>query len=70
MIPGPYIFQRPFLRGLFLAGLMYRGRFAFQNRSIVVGRKFITIALFYFVFEGKFQVQALKGAYIRRGDLS
>ena len=49
---------------------MYRGRFAFQNRSIVVGRKFITIALFYFVFEGKFQVQAPKGAYIRRGDLS
>ena len=49
---------------------MYRGRFAFQNRSIVVGRKFITIALFYLVFEGKFQVQAPKGAYIRRSDLS
>ena len=70
MIPGAYIFQTPFLRGLILEGLMYRGRFAFQNRSIVVGRKFITIALFYFVFEGKFQVQAPKGAYIRRSDLS
>ena len=26
-------------------------------------------ALFYFVFKGKFQVQAPRGAYIRRGDL-
>ena len=34
-----------------------------------MGRKFIIFALFYFVFEGKFQVQAPKGAYIRRGDL-
>ena len=30
--PGAYIFQRPFLRGLFLKGLMYGGKFAFQNR--------------------------------------
>ena len=30
--PGAYIFQRPFLRGLFLEGLIYRGKFAFQNR--------------------------------------
>ena len=29
--PGAYIFQRPFLRGLFLEGLMYGGKFAFQN---------------------------------------
>ena len=27
-------------------------------------------ALFYFVFEGKFQEQALRGAYIRRSDLT
>ena len=27
-------------------------------------------ALFYFVFDGKFQVQAPQGAYIRRGDLT
>ena len=26
--------------------------------------------MFYFVFEGKFQVQAPLGAYIRRGDLT
>ena len=30
--PGAYIFQRPFLRGLFLEGLMYGRKFAFQNQ--------------------------------------
>ena len=70
--PGDYILQRPFLRGLFLEVLMYGGKFAFQNRlgQLVVGRKFTIFALFYFVFEGKFQVQAPRGAYIRRGDLT
>ena len=34
-----------------------------------MGRKFTSFALFYFVFEGKFQEQAPRGAYIRRGDL-
>ena len=33
-------------------------------------RKFTIFALFYFVFEGKFQVQAPRGACIRRGDLT
>ena len=27
--PGTYIFQRPFLRGLFLEGLIFGGKFAF-----------------------------------------
>ena len=35
-----------------------------------MGKKFTVFALFYFVFEGKFQVQAPRGAYIRRGDLT
>ena len=35
-----------------------------------MGRKFTIFALFYFVFEGKFQVQATRGAFIRRGDLT
>ena len=30
--PGAYIFQRPFLRGLFLEGLIYGGKFGCQNR--------------------------------------
>ena len=38
--------------------------------SLKVGSKFAIFALFYFVFEGKFQVQAPRGAYIRRSDLT
>ena len=51
---------------------MYGGKFAFQNRlrQLVVGKKFTMSALFYFVFDGRFQVQAPRGAYIRRGDLT
>ena len=30
--PGAYIFQSPFLRGLFLEGLIFGGKFALQNR--------------------------------------
>ena len=30
--PGDFIFQRPFLRGLYSEGLIYGGKFAFQNR--------------------------------------
>ena len=30
--PGAYIFQRPFLRGLYAEGLIYGGKFAFQTR--------------------------------------
>ena len=35
-----------------------------------MGRKFTTFVLFYFVFEGKFQVQAPRGAYIWKDDLT
>ena len=51
---------------------MYGGKFAFQNRlgQLVVGRKFTIFALFYFVCEGQFQVQAPLGAYVRRGNLT
>ena len=40
------------------------------NWAIVVGRKFTIFALFYFVFEGKFQVQTPQGAFIQRGNLT
>ena len=51
---------------------MYGGKFAFQIRLgwLAVGRKFTIFTLLYFVFEGKFQVQAPRGAYIWRGDLT
>ena len=29
--PWAFIFQRPFLRGLFLEGIIYGGKFSFQN---------------------------------------
>ena len=35
-----------------------------------MGRKFTIFAFCCFVFEGKFPVQALREAYIRRGDLT
>ena len=41
-------------------------------KTLIVGRKFTVFALFYFVFEGNFQVQPPPGggAYIWRGDLT
>ena len=45
-------------------------RFKIDWASLIVGRKFTLFALFYFVFEGNFQVQASGGAYIWRGDLT
>ena len=38
--------------------------------SLIVGEKFTVFALFYFAFEGNFQVQASGGAYIWRGLFS
>ena len=43
-------------------------RFIINWASLIVGRKFTFFALFYFVFEDNFQVQAPRGAYIWRGD--
>ena len=45
-------------------------RFKIDWASLINRRKFIVFALFYFVFEGNFQVQAPRGAYICRGDLT
>ena len=70
---GAYIFQRPFLRSLYSEGLIYRGKFAFQNRdwaSLIVGSKFNVFALFYFAFESNFPSTSPWRAYIWRGDLT
>ena len=45
-------------------------RFKIDWASLIVGSKFTVFALFYFVFEAIFQVQAPRGAYIWRGDLT
>ena len=44
-------------------------RFKIDWASLIAGRKLTVFTLFYFVFEGNFQVQAPRGAYIWRGDL-
>ena len=67
--PGAYIFQRPFLRGLFLEGLIFGGglstegnlRFKIDWASLIVGSKFTVFALFYFVFEGNFPSTSPRG---------
>ena len=75
---GAYIFQRPFLRGLFLEGLIFGG--AYLRRKICVSKS-IGLALllevnlpfllcFTFYFRAIFQVQAPEGAYVWRGDLT
>ena len=62
---------------IILEGLIFGG--AYVRREICVsksiglacsGRKFTIFALFHFVFESKFHVQAPRVAYIRRGDLT
>ena len=45
-------------------------RFKIDWASLIFGRTFTVVTLFYFVFEGNFQVQAPQGAYIWRGDLT
>ena len=45
-------------------------RFKIDWAGLIVGRKFIVFALFYFVFEGNFPSTSPRGAYIWRGDLT
>ena len=59
------------MRGFYSEGLIYGGKFAFQNWvSLIVGSKFTIFALFYFIFAGKFPSTSPWGAYIWRGDLT
>ena len=53
-----------------MAGLIYVGNLHFKIdwANLVVGMKFTVFALFYFVFEGSFQVQAPQEAYIWRDN--
>ena len=66
--PGAYIFQRPFLRGLFLERLTFGG--AYLRREIcvsIVGSKFTVFTLFYFVFEGNFPSTSPRGPLYLEG---
>ena len=48
------------------------GKFAFKNRLVYLSswKEIYRFSLFYFVFDGNFQVQAPRGAYIWKGDLT
>ena len=67
--PRAYIFQRPFLRGLFLEGLMFGGAYSTEGilcfkiswASLIVGSKFTVFALFYFVFEDNYPSTSPRG---------
>ena len=74
--PRAYIFQRSFLRGLFLKGLLFRGAFLQREicilksiglASLLVGSKFTIFALFYFVFEGNFPSTSPQGGLYLEG---
>ena len=56
---------------IYSEGLIYRGKFAFQNRwgysSLIVGSKFTVFALFYIVFEGNFSSTSLRWGLIFGG---
>ena len=64
--------ERERRRSLYSDELMYGGKFAFKNRlgQPYSWQEIYRFSLFYFVFEGNFQVQAPRGAYIWRGDLT
>ena len=65
------LFERLIFGGAYVRkGLSMEGnvRFKIDSASLIVGRKFTVFPLFYFVYEGNFQVQAPRGAYIWRGD--
>ena len=73
--PRAYIFQRPFLMGLFLEGPIFRGSYAWREICIIKlvgldcsGKEIYHFALFYFAFRDKSQVQAPRGAYILEGQ--
>ena len=66
---GLIFFNGPFFKGLIFGGAYIRRglsteenlRFKIDWASLIVGREFTVFALFYFVFEGNFQVQAPGG---------
>ena len=70
--PGAYIFQRPFLRGLYSEGLSMEGKFALQNR-LGSSYSWKEINLFCFVslcIWEQLPSTSPRGAYICRGDLT
>ena len=74
--PGAYIFQRPFLRGLYLEGPIFGG--AYVRREIYViksvrldcsGKEIYHFCFVLLCVRGKIPSTGPPWAYIRRGDL-
>ena len=75
--PRAYIFQRPFLRGLFFEGPIFRGAYVWReicvSKSVGLACSGKEIYYFCFVFlciQGQIPSTSPRGAYIRRGDLT
>ena len=73
--PGTCIFQRPFLRGLFLEWLIFGGAYVRSEGCVskLIGpvyRKFTVFLCFTLYSRAVFQVQARGGGYVRRGDFT
>ena len=75
--PRAYIFQRPFLRGLFLEGPIFRG--AYVQREICVsksiglacsGKEIYHFCFVFLCIQGQIPSTSPLGAYFRRGDLT
>ena len=67
--PGACIFQMPFLRGLFLEGVIFGRaylRFKIDWASLIVGSKFTVLLCIW----GQFSKYNPRGPYIWRGDLT
>ena len=71
---SPLAYTRSFLRGFFLEGLIFGGAYLRGEicdwADLIIGSTFTVFDLFYFVFQGNFQVQApggliFGGAYFR-----
>ena len=68
---GAYSYQRPFLRGLFLEGLIYRGKFALENRlGLPCWKEIYRFCFVLLCIRGQFPSTSPGGAYFRRGDLT
>ena len=75
--PGAYIFQRPFLTGLFLERLVFEGTYVRReicnSKSIRLacrGKEIYHFCIVLLCIQGQIPGTSPPGAYIRRGDLT
>ena len=76
--PGAYIFQRPFLRGLFLVALIFRKAYVWREICVSksIGPAYNWKEMYHFCFvllciwAAIYKYQRPQGAYIRRGDVT